>query len=346
MASIFKIGPFSHLRADPNEHILHYRRGRLIRQGPGLAYWFNSLSAAIAQVPVEDCETTFMLRERTSDFQEVAVQCTLVYRISNPEAASARLNFTLILNKGVWKERPLERLANYWSQRVQQPARSYLTTVPVVEAVQNGAEKVRQAIRDSLDGDEELIAMGLTVVDVQIIKVAPMADLEKALQTPTREAIQQKADEAVFERRAMAVEKERAIKENELATQIELAKQREHLIEQEGANRLRQVRQEAEAEKTKLEAELDRGEQRAKAEAEQIKVRTAGEAEAKGMLATVEAEADAKRVAVWKEAPSRVILGLALQGFAEHIQQIQHLNVTPDLLSQALTQFAQDQADR
>ncbi len=37
--------------------------------------------------------------------------------------------------------------------------------------------------------------------------------LEKALQVPTREAIQQQSDVATFERRALAVESERAIRE-------------------------------------------------------------------------------------------------------------------------------------
>ena len=63
MASFGRFLFWRHLRAGPNQHVLHYRRGRLVRSGAGLAYWFNPLSAAVAQVPVEDCETTFLLRE-------------------------------------------------------------------------------------------------------------------------------------------------------------------------------------------------------------------------------------------------------------------------------------------
>jgi len=51
--------------------------------------------------------------------------------------------------------------------------------------------------------------------------------MEKAMEAPIRECIQQEADEAAFARRALAVEKERAIKENELKNQIELAKRDE-----------------------------------------------------------------------------------------------------------------------
>ena len=51
----------------------------------------------------------------------------------------------------------------------------------------------------------------------------PEPDVERALQTPARELVQQEADRATFERRALAVDSERAIAENELANQIELA---------------------------------------------------------------------------------------------------------------------------
>ena len=51
---------------------------------------------------------------------------------------------------------------------------------------------------------------------MRVAAVAPTSEMEKALQQPTREAIQQDADEATFRRRALAVEKERAIAENEL----------------------------------------------------------------------------------------------------------------------------------
>ena len=223
MATITSLGLISHLRAEPNQFILHYRNGRLTRRGAGLAYWFILLWAAVAQLPVEDVENTFILAERTSDFQEVAVQCTLTYRAVDPEQAAARVNFTISLRTGAWVEQPLGRLASFWSQRARRPARTYLAAVPLVEAVQHGAEVIRGAMEDALRQDAAIRAMGLELVSVQVLRVAPVPDLDKALQTPTREGIQQRADEAVFARRAQAVKKERAIKENELATKVKLA---------------------------------------------------------------------------------------------------------------------------
>ena len=60
--------------------------------------------------------------------------------------------------------------------------------------------------------------MGLEVVTVRVADVSPSAELKRALQTPTFERLQQQADEATFERRALAVEKERAIAEETNST--------------------------------------------------------------------------------------------------------------------------------
>src|SRR5918999_4191053 len=120
MATITHFGPIAHLRAEPNQYVLHYRNGELARRGAGQAYWFNPLSASIAQVPTEDVETTFLLKERSADLQEVVVQCTITYRVADPERAASRVNFSLETDSGVWAEEPLERLAGLWSQRAQQ----------------------------------------------------------------------------------------------------------------------------------------------------------------------------------------------------------------------------------
>jgi regulator of protease activity HflC (stomatin/prohibitin superfamily) len=346
MATITRIGPVAHLRAEPNQFVLHYRDGRPVRRGAGIAYWFLPLSAAVAQVPVEDVETTFVLTERTADFQDVAAQCTLTYRAADPERLAERVNFTVSLRTGLWVEQPLERLASFWSQRARRPARAYLASVPLVDAVGRGAEVVRAAVEEALRSDAEIAAMGLGLVSVQVLRVAPAPDLEKALQTPTREAVQQRADEAVFARRAQAVEKERAIKENELATEVELARRHEQLIGHQGANRLLEVRQQAEAERTALDAALARDELAAAAYARDTRARAAGDADARRELGRAEADAEARRVALWRDAPAHVLFGLAAQQFAGKVESISHLNLSPDLLATGLQQLLREQAER
>ena len=100
----------------------------------------------------------------------------------------------------------------------------------------DGVAPIRAHIAAGLAAEPALEDLGIELVAVRVAAVAPTAELEKALQQPTREAIQQDADKATFQRRALAVEKERAIAENELQNRIELARREEDLVAQEGAN--------------------------------------------------------------------------------------------------------------
>jgi hypothetical protein len=208
--------------------------------------------------------------------------------------------------------------------------------------------------------------MGLALVTVQVSRVAPSAELEKALQTPTREGLQQKADEAMFSRRALAVEKERAIKENELATELELEKRKKQLIEQRGANQLQEVQQVATTEKARVEADLARlqltaeAETRrsmtlAKTEVEKSKLiadayardtllRAEGDTKARTLWNQIEQQREAERIALWEKTPQRVSTAFALQAAAAKLDKINHLNLTPDLLKTLVTELATERS--
>ena len=346
MAHIRRYPLLSHLRAEPNQYILHFKKGQLVRSGTSLAYFFNPLSAALSQVPAEDIETTFLLSELSADLQAVAVQIALIYRISDPRKAAERVNFTIGLDTGLWIEKPLARLDAFWSQKAQPAARGYLAKVPIEVAMREGADTISEAIKAALAADAEVAALGLVCVSAQVIKISPSAELEKALQTPTREAIQQKADEATFQRRAMAVEKERAIKENELATEIELARRQEQLIQQNGANQLRAVELESAAARSKTEAEAELQRIRAEAQARDTAVKAQAEAEAQRILLEVENGGERERVAIWSQVPARVHFGLAAQEMAKNLPKIEHLNLTPDLVSESLQRLFRDMTDQ
>ncbi len=346
MARIRRYPLISHLQAEPNQFILHFKKGRLARSGTSLAYFFNPFSAALAQVPAEDIETTFLLSELSADLQAVAVQCTLIYRISDPKKAAERVNFTIGLDSGSWIEKPLTRLDAFWSQRAQPAARGYLARVPIETALREGADTISQAIKAALAADPEVAALGLTCVSAQVLRISPSSELEKALQTPAREAIQQKADEASFQRRAMAVEKERAIKENELATEIELARRQQQLIEQQGANQLRSIELESAAARSKTEAETELQRILAEAAARDTAVKAQAEAEAERLRLAAENGGERERVEIWSQVPARVHYGLAAQELAKNLPNIQHLNITPDLVSESLQRLFREMTEK
>jgi hypothetical protein len=153
--------------------------------------------------------------------------------------------------------------------------------------------------------------------------------VERALRTPAREQIQQEADRATFERRAVAVENERAISENELESRIELARREEQLVAQQGANARRLAEEESAAAAVRTDSEAARRTTLATAEAEAL--RTIG-------AATAAAEAD--RLAAHQQVDPAVLHALALIELAGNLPKVNQLTLTPDLLTDLLGRLA------
>ena len=348
MAQIFRFLFTRHLRSDPSHHVLHFRHGKLVRSGRGVAYWFMPLAASIAEVPCDDRDQAFVFHARSADYQDVTTQGVITYRVVDPEKLALRVDFSIDVARGVWKQSPLEQIGQLLTQLAQQFAWEYVAHAPVRDVLAEGMDQVSERIRAGFAAHAPLAEMGLAIVAVRITGVAPSAELEKALQTPTRESIQQQADEATFQRRALAVEKERAIQENELQSKIELAKREELLIGQQGANEKRLAREKTEAEaiqaeaaasRKRLEAAVDADAARIAAEAGAAGLRLQSGADADGIRLVQQAkvEAERARIEIYRELPSQVLLGLAARRFAGKLQRIDHLNLGGDALGGALS---------
>jgi regulator of protease activity HflC (stomatin/prohibitin superfamily) len=326
MAEIRSYGTLRHLRAEPSHHILRYRAGELVDSRSGTTFWFFPLSTALAEVPLDNREQPFLISGRTLDFQEAAVQGTLTFRVADPERLARRLDFSIDLRTGRHLNQPLDQMADLMIKFAQTYALEYLSQAPLRQALQEGLAEVRQRIEDGLKGNSELESMGIELVTVQLSKLSPSAEMEKALQAPTRESIQQQADQAAFERGGLAVEKERAIAENELQNKIELARREQNLIEQHGLNERRRATDEVETRRIENVAA-----------AERLKVRRKAEAEGLRLTGAARNDAERDRMDIYQEVPAQVLLGLAARQLAGKLERIDHLSLTPDSLTPLLT---------
>lgn len=335
---------YRRLRSEPNQLILHYKGGRLARKGAGIAFWFSPLTAAIAMLPIEDCQSTFILNERSADFQIVKVQATITYRIADPEKAAGRFNFSLSIDTGAWLEQPLDRLASVLAQRALPVARKLIAAQTLEAVLRDGSEQVRAAVSAALSNDPEIAAMGLQLVSLVIDQIVPSADLEKALGTPMREQVQSRADEAQFQRRATAVEKERAIKENELATELELERRQQELIQKRGENALLQAQQKAASEHAQMLAQIERERLYADAQAARVRLDAEARAAAQHTLDEQLSAAMRQRHEIWAATPAQAATAMAMTELAGKLTTIGHLNITPELLGQSLQQFLRDKA--
>jgi regulator of protease activity HflC (stomatin/prohibitin superfamily) len=325
MAEIKNFVVCRHVRAEHSAHLLVYRRGALSKSGRGLGFWFMPLTTSVAEVPVDDRELSFMFHAKSNDFQEVSAQGVITYRVAAPETLAERIDFSIDLDDGHYNKQPLEQIATMLTELAQQLTIAWLGATPVRQILTRGQEEIRARVEDGLRKDDALAAMGLELVSVRVSAVKPSTDLEKALEMPTRESIQQSADEATFQRRALAVEKERAIQENELQSQIELAVREAKLIEQRGANERRRMEEQAEAQRIEAGGHAARTGIAAEAEAGRIR-----------MLEEAQVGGERARIDIYRDLPPRVMAGLAARELAGKLQKIEHLNVSPELLGPTL----------
>ncbi|GHE01576.1 SPFH domain-containing protein [Streptomyces alanosinicus] len=306
MADITRRLGLRHLRGAPTAHIRHHRSGTLVHDGPGLSFWFRPLTAALSEVPVDDRELAMTFHARTSDFQDVSVQATVTYRIADPAVAAARLDFSVDPDTGAWRGTPLEQLGTLLTETAQQHALDVLARTPLSAALADGVTTVRERVAAGLGAEPRLPATGIEVVAVRVMALRPEPEVERALRTPAREQIQQEADRATYERRAVAVERERTIAENELASRIELARREEQLVEQRGTNTRREAEEQAAADAVRARAEAARSVRLAEAEAERsVKL---ADAEAARSLKLAEAEAARSRQLAEAEAARTALL--------------------------------------
>lgn len=271
---------------------------------------------------MDDREMSLFVKGRSQDFQTVSVQGTIGWHVVEPERLAERVDFSIGLFTGRPQGEPIERIEVRIAGIANQAVLQYLAQNPVRVLLDAGPDPLRERLEAVLGDDPALTEIGVAAVAVRLTNLAPTSELERALQMPTFEALQQKADEATFERRALAVEKERAIAENELATRTELARREQLLIAEEATNARNRATGLAEAQQIEAAAEADR-------------IRT---------VEGAKAEAEQAHISAYRDVPPAVLLGLAAQQLAGKLETIEHVNITPDLLATVLSEFRKSPA--
>jgi len=203
------------------------------------------------------------------------------------------------------------------------------------------AQAIVNNVRKGLADSPEISALGIEVLGLSILAIKPTPDTARALEAETREQLLLKADEAIFLRRNAAVEQERAIKENELNTEIAVENKKRQIREtQMDAERSVQEKKHL-LDAAALEADIAHEERRkdlVSQAAENAKAES--DARAYGVSTTMQALGNVDPRIVQALASNGMkpeqLIAVAFQEIAGKAEKIGELNISPDLLRELI----------
>jgi hypothetical protein len=338
------------IKSQPTVHLMQFRGGKVVREGAGQSFFYYAPTTTLVAVPVASQDRPFILELVTADFQSVTVQGQVTYRIGDPRRTAALMDFSLDKDGQSYVSEDPKRLGDRVAMQVEVIVQQAVQALELKQALRASALIARTAQKE-LVAQPEIAALGLEVLGVSIMAVKPTPDIARALEAEARESNLKAADDAVYLRRMSAVENERAIRQNELDTDIAVEQKK---------RQIRETQMEAKATLMRKENEL-RGEQMAS----DIELETkrkdfvAGQAQNSRTLAEAEAHRVAAVMQALEKADPRIVQALAAAGMqpgqliaqafggiAEKAERIGQLNVSPDLLQALMAGSMPDEAAR
>jgi len=330
---------FKYIKFDSKTYVIHYKKGKIINEGPGLAFYASKRKSSIEAITLGSKDIPFIFTVSTSDFQTVTVQGQLTYMIDDPKKISSVLDFTVDLqatNKTDDAQKLEQRLVN----EAQTASTAYIQGMDLRSAITN-AKMIQDKIFNGLSSSEIVNSLGIKIMSINIIAVKPTPEMSKALETTTREKLQQEADQAIFLRRNFAVEQERIIKESELNTEIAVQEKQKQIavkimekeqMEQENKKKIRIMRVDADIEiETKRKTLIDSKIENENKLSDSTKYKIAAQLEPYKNI-------DWKIVSALSHNSPQGDIALAFRELAENAENIQTLNITPDLLKSIIPQ--------
>jgi regulator of protease activity HflC (stomatin/prohibitin superfamily) len=309
------------IKVPPTTYVLQYKHGKIKREGAGLSFFYYAPSSTIVTVPLASADVPFVFQETTVDFQSVTLQGQLTYRVVDPKRLAALLDFS---NNG----------RNYSTDR-NAPDDPHKLPERLINITHTLARSITQrfALRDLLVSSDAIVAellgklrasegvgtLGVEVLGLSLLSIKPTPETARALEADAREALQRRADEAIYARRNAAVEQERLIKESELNTEIAVEEKKRQIRETQMAAEIAVEEQRSQLIDRRVENEHKDADSRAYALTETLKPLRDLDWKTLMMLGG-------------KGTDPKTMIAVAFQEMADNAQKIGELNVSPDLL--------------
>lgn len=325
-----------YIKSQPTVHLMQFRAGKVVREGAGLSFFYYAPASTLVSIPVASQDRPFILELVTADFQSVTVQGQVTYRISDPRRIATMMDFSLGKDGRSYVSEDPKRLGDRVAMQVEVIVQRAVQALELKEALRASASIARTA-QAELASQPEIEALGLEILGVSVMAVKPTPDIARALEAEARESNLKAADDAVYLRRMSAVENERAIRQNELDTDIAVEQKKRQIKETQMEAKAMLMRKENELRGEQMASDIEIEEKRkAFVAGKAHNSRTLAEAEAYRVGAVMQAleKADPRVVNALAAAgmqPGQLI-AQAFGGIAERAERIGQLNVSPELL--------------
>lgn len=243
-----------YFKGQPTDYILRYTGGTLRSSGLGQAFFYWHYNTQVVAVPTQSQDASFVFNELTKDFQEVTLQGQVTFRIKDAKVAAGLFNFTIDPVSQQYLNEDHDKLGKRLTNLVQIETRAEVSQRTLQETLRD-ASLLSGAVSERLRAGNLVSSLGVELLSADFLSVRATPEVGKALEAELREALLRKADEAIYARRAAAVDEEKRIKEKELASDKALEEQRKDLISLQGVNALSEAENAAKAREVSAEAE-------------------------------------------------------------------------------------------
>jgi len=248
------------------------------------------------------------------------------------------LDFT-VTDNGQYKKNDIEKLNQRIINEAQTSTASFIHAITLKDAIRS-AKKIETNILEGLNSSAAINLLGIEILGANILAIQATPEMTRALETETREKLQQEADQAIYERRNFAVEQERKIKESELNTEIAVEEKQKQIAEKKMESEVQKAVNEQKLREMKLAADIAVENQR-KHLIEQKTANDKKEAETQGYVIETTLkpykDIDWKTLTALNNNPDpKFNISLAFRQIAENAGKIGNLNISPELLDSIL----------
>jgi len=172
------------MKARPTTYVIHYQRGRVTREGAGLAFLYYNPTSSIVAIPVGSADLPFVFTETTRDFQTVTIQGQLTYQVTDPRQLAGVLDFSLDRRGNHASDDP-QKLGERLVNAAQIQAHEVVQRLTLREALVSSGAIVGQVLA-GLRSSEAVRMLGVTILDVTIVAVKPTPEIGRALEAEAR----------------------------------------------------------------------------------------------------------------------------------------------------------------